>query len=475
MDSRNPSFRHVLSLVAGVSLSGLLISGCSSSAKQPEQPSLKPVDLFNGAVQLPPEPNSLLRNGDKVTWLVVWQDQQKKRHLLRFDALCSEDKGWMFYQAEKGMKPFSEQASDLSLPPEPLRQLRDSKALRSACAQTTPDDWRIVDQHDEEDWLIIDRNNIQTTANTRRLWLGHDYLHERAGVGNETTTTQIRARVEIDCAQRTLRYLSLFNMTPDNQMSTGRASTSGEEGDIPQANEPALLKAGCLSDAELSRLPKLQSRPKLEAVIAPPKLAKAPLEAIKALNLPSPTERLAQINFSYFAAVADRATFYEHRTWRLQTDSASGQILVRPSSSTQAPQLNLSFLGLFKLGTTYLLDDEPSKRMTLENLKFEGDWQNLPSGSQVSYTQIFTGGQYPENGDFTLTMDCKVGPTKPASDIHPELKGTANLIRCGKPKSPVERSNYYWYLRHYGQFLPLADDFVFMKWVWKVDSFKVAQ
>ena len=115
--SRPSSFFSLLTVA-------VILSGCQ--ATKPAQittPEAQPgLAVFNSVMLETPEPSSIVREGDRITYLVTSSPSPELHYLARFDANCGQPDAQMAYRSKAGMSLFavkprgrSEESRQLSL------------------------------------------------------------------------------------------------------------------------------------------------------------------------------------------------------------------------------------------------------------------------------------------------------------------------------------------------------------------------
>lgn len=100
--SRPSSFFSLLTVA-------VILSGCQ--ATKPAQittPEAQPgFAVFNSVLFATPEPNSIVRDGDRITYVVTSSPSPELHYLARFDANCSQPDAQMIYRSKEGMSLFA--------------------------------------------------------------------------------------------------------------------------------------------------------------------------------------------------------------------------------------------------------------------------------------------------------------------------------------------------------------------------------
>lgn len=471
MDARFSSTHRPLKL--GFLLLSLTLAGCASTSRAPVvHPGLA---VFNEAIALPATTDSIVREGDEVTYLVRTENPPL---LVRFDTSCTQATGSMFYPSRHGMAAFADKprASD-ALPEQQLQQLQHSPQLQQVCAQRTRPDWRVLELADDQDWLMLDRNSLHREGELLYAWSGKHYLHYQVGSDHVSLQAQSRERLALDCAQRAIRRLSQFMLDADARVHSGKLEPGSAVQPLKEAPvyQQRLFDAACQPEAELARLPALKPRTPLPPPLGTPVAAPEVVAAIEALALPEPRLSLHRLDYRYDVLIPNMIKANDiPRQVFIGIDSDSGQLLLQPLDSTLPPEIRLTFRGLFNLAQLAMekkTGQEKGDSWRLAGLSFQGDWRTLPANSQVGYTltQVKAGPSEAISKDSTVT--CRVGPEHPASIVHPALEGMAKPLTCIKFKSrTAEWSERYRYLTEYGLFVQDSENSPLGRWSWRIES-----
>lgn len=466
-------------LALGISLLALALAGCSSTPT-PKEPTVHPgLAVFDNAIALPANPHSIVREGDRVTYLVTSPDGE---HLLaRFDASCTQPVGSMYYPTARGLAAFAERgAEENSLPDAQLQQLHHSAQLQQACAQRATPDWRALAQADGQDWLMLDHNSLQRENGLLSVWVGHNPLHLSFTPNGAALVGHTRERLVMDCAQQTLMMASQFNLITNGAVYGGRLEPKATQQPLSAAtpDQQRVFKAACLPAAELAKLPAAQERQPLPPLFDTPVAEPEVLAAIEALALPKPSRTLRQVNLRYTVRLFNGMDAEDlPQDHFLSTDATSGQLLVQTLDPITNPaSVHLSFQGLFDLASrsrNRKSGQEEANSPALIGLSFTGDWINVPSSSEISYTRTFrkTPAADSDATSNANTVTCQVGLEQAASRLHPALKGTAKPLTCIRLKSRLMTwVEEHWYLSDYRLFIKTSDNGPMGRWDWQIES-----
>ncbi|WP_347929232.1 hypothetical protein [Pseudomonas helvetica] len=479
MDASSTFFRHPV--VLGFSLLALSLTGCSSRPI-PQEPKVHPgLAVFNEALTLPVLEHSIVREGDKVTYLVTRVGNTAI--YARFNASCKQGPNSMFYPTRNGLSAFTDQPmTSTALPAEQSQQLQHSAQLQQVCTQRPTPDWRMLELAEDQDWLMLDRNSLQQEGGLLYVWAGRDYRHYLIASDGAALIAQSQERLALDCKQQTVTALSQFMIDGSHEVSSGKVERQAVPQPLMQASadRQRVFKTACLPQAELARLPVFNARQTLPPVISTPTVAPSVVAAIQALDLPTPARPLRHLGYRYDMVMFNGAKLGDFsKEVFISTDSASGQTLVQPVDFVLPPAINLTFRGLFDLAS-HNIDKETGKEVAdsrpLVDLSFQGDWRNLPLKTQVSYIETRA---EPANADGSpshktsepRTVTCQIVREQPASALHPTLLGSAKLLNCTKMKARgLDWTDLSWYLADYGQFVHVLENSPVGLWKWRIES-----
>lgn len=475
MDARYNAIRFPLAL--SISLAALALAGCSSTPKVP--PVHPGLSVFEKAIGLPANPHSIVREGDQVTYVVT----NPETHSLnaRFEASCSQGAARMYFPTTMGMLAFAEPATpDNGLPAPQLQQFLNSAQLREVCRQRPSPDWRALVQTQSSDWLALDRNSLQREGGLLYVWAEQNPLHYRVEREGVTLRGRSQERLVLNCQQNTLMQVSQFYLDSQGEIAGGQIKHKVLM--LPVAEVPEyqqrVFKAACQPEAELSTLSVAASRAPLPPLLTTPEAADAVISAIADLQLPAPERTLSKLSYRYDAQVMNRVSLKGlQQDVFVSVDAASGQVLQQIHDPKIDPaSIHLTFLGLFDLAAR-AIDRETGKEevngASPIDLSFSGDWQSMPSNTEVSYTRTFsrTSSTTGEATRHSNTVTCRIGAERPASSLHSALLGTVKPFNCTKLKTKqVSWIEDYWYLSDYRLFVKASEDNVLSRMQWRIES-----
>lgn len=449
--------------------------GCSSRPSVPPGPH-PGLAIFNQAINQPVTSvtsDTIVREGDDVSYMVVSSPETPV--LVRFNVSCSGAAGSMFYETASGMSPFSESPTTTELPQAQLDALRHSEQLRTVCEQRAVPEWRVLDDEEGKDWLLIDRKGAQIEDGVLKAWTGKHFFRQQQNGTSRTPFSHERERLAISCDEQTLKVASHFALNDDLRVLNGWLRSKDELKPVKEASpdHQALYKAICEGDQPLSSLPALKPRTSLPVHISTPKVSPKAIADIEALGMPAPRLSMKKITYRFDAVLFNGARFNDSSKQDfISVDEKSGQILVQPIDVAE-PQVRLTFRGLFELARR-TIDEKTGKEVEVSDVtgvRFTGNWRDLPSNTDISYTLTRT--RETANGPTSHenTVTCRIGIVTPAANYLVGLQGTAKPVNCIKMKTArMEWSERLIYLSDYGLFLTTHENSVVGKWTWRIES-----
>lgn len=475
MDARYNGIRFPLAL--SISLTVLALAGCSST---PKAPAVHPgLAVFEKAVGLPVTPHSIVREGDDVTYVVM--RPETKSLYARFEASCVRGVASMYFPTTLGMLAFAEpSAADNGLPAPQLHQFLNSAQLREVCTQRPSPDWRALEQAQDSDWLALDRNSLQREGDLLYVWAEQNPLRYRVEQKGVTLKGRSQERLALNCQHNTLMQVSQFYVDSQGGIAGGQIKQQIVMQPLVEAfdYQQRVFKAACQPEAELSKLPHAASRAPLPPMLTTPEAADAVLSAIADLKLSAPERTLRKLSYRYDAQVMNRVNLKGlQQDVFVSIDAASGQVLQQVQDPTVDPaSIHLTFLGLFDLAARSLDTEtgkEEAKAQSPIGLSFTGDWQTMPSNTEVSYTRTFSRTSSSTGGatSHANTVTCRIGAERPARSLHPALLGTVKPFNCTKLKTKqVNWTEDHWYLSDYRLFVKASENSLLSRMQWRIES-----
>lgn len=449
----------------------LILSGCQTTKPTPVKTPQPGLAVFNSVLVETPEPNSIIRERDRITYVVVSSLGPEDRYLARFDADCKQPDAQMAYRSKGGMSRFAidprgRTEESWQLPAEQKSQYLQSAQFKQVCAQTASPEWRVFSAPEHQDWQMIDRASLKVKGDEVTFWTARVQPAELLLPDQTSLYGQVRQRWTANCSRQELTALSSFYLDKRSRVIAGEMKTNPEaiRSQSLSADERRLLELGCGTPQSLDQYAHFDGREQSSFELPVPVVTAPVLKAIAALKMPKPEKSIQHLRLVFkdmsepkqFSEVGVR---YKGRDARYQPEASVNQLLERFKSAREQ-RANVSFRGLIKLADskfTTVADLIEIEDSALSDLRFEGDWANMPVGALLSYTvqrptEHYGKGLVPVDDRFT----CDVESQKPASAYYPSLTGTAKVFSCtGDDYHLGQGTAFYAYLEAYGMFVPV--------------------
>lgn len=467
--SRPSSFFSLLTVA-------LILSGCQATKPaQVTTPEAQPgFAVFNSVLFETPEPNSIVREGDRITYLVTSSPSPELHYLARFDAHCSQPDAQMAYRSKAGMSLFAANPRGRSedsrqLPAEQKSRYLQSAQLKQVCAQTAPPQWRVFSAPEHQDWQMIDRSSLKVTGDEVTFWTARVLPGEMLMPGKNALYGQVRQRWTANCALQQLTALSHFYLDTQSRVLAGSMQTDLKAigSQSLSADERQLVQVACGKPQSLDQHTQFEGREQSPFELPAPVVAAPVLKAIEALNMPKPEKSIQHLRRVFKDNSQPRQ--YSDEGVRLNgRDSTylsgkTGNQLTERYEDRRGQWAKATFRGLIVLAESQF--SSRAGEITIEdkaltNLNFEGDWAHMPVGALLRYTAQEMRLQYTNGGKGPRALvpvddrySCEVQSQKPASTYHPSLTGTAKVLSCIKDTYQYS-TDIYVYLEAYGMFVP---------------------
>ncbi|WP_338525214.1 hypothetical protein NUH87_06105 [Pseudomonas batumici] len=469
MDATFHRFSCFPLLALTLALSGCQTTGLGSSTPPAISPGL---EVFNAVLKETPEPSSIVREGERITYVVRTPPGREHRYLASFDTDCSKPTVEMVFLTTRGMVSFSDgpntRPEELGqIPVEQKKQYLQSAQLKQVCAQTAPPDWRAFATPNHQDWQLIDRASLKVKGDEVTFWSARVPASETLLPDKEALYSQSRQRWTANCSLQQLALLSAFYLGPKGLVIGGeiQAKPAPKGQGSLDADERQLLQLACGKPQSLEQYAHYEGREQSPFKLPVPAIAPSIVKAIEALNMPRPEKSIQHLQLVFNdLAQANRPGLYG--LGRLGSDtsypsSETGKMLVERGQGSLNQEVKVSFRGLITLGksnfNTSANGFSVKERSPATNLKFEGDWATMPVGAQLRYTLeipfVFDENlQIPKDYGFT----CNVESQRPASAYYPSLTGNAKVLNCtGWDYQWGQGIGTFAYLEAYGLFVPV--------------------
>ncbi|MDO9327165.1 MAG: hypothetical protein Q7U27_00375 [Pseudomonas sp.] len=445
-----------------------ILSGCASPppATPATPPYRQPVLTVQEVFKKTPLENSVMRNGDTLSFQVhtpaYTRDGLPSVVQLQADCKVPDVKLLFLDNFPIATTDGSHQHTPLTvlIPKELATELASKPHFSEACTRTAASDWRIVHRTEAARWVMIDVNSLKIEGNVRRFWGGFDEPVLLTDKPNLQLFGQTRERYEVDCARKTYRVLSSFQLGPNDRVSMGGVLNNPSQAFAQgSADTQTLLSAACTAPPPRSTLPAYVARAKLSLSYQIEPVSASVLKAITDLKLAPPTRTLkrtvSKINNTHFYfsnSSTENALVFD-------TDAQSGQLRERRE---QAPvgRYIVSFRGLLPLAEQYSLTESKRNRPPLstvtdtQQLSFTGDWQRMPVGASLEMRASKRERSTLDGETMKReSVQCTVQRVLDAAQVNSELEGPAKELRCQFDLGQkLKRDSKIFYLEDYAYF-----------------------
>jgi hypothetical protein len=444
------------------------LASCSSKGPDSGLGNEQAQGMFKEAMSQPPVPQSVMRNGDRLSFMLLQPKTETSPFgfLLQVDASCSTPNANLIYL--DGVKriyfssPNGQYTPARPIPASQVAALSANPAFQRACAATQAPDWRMLQGSGDEQWVMIDRNSLNSADGKLQFWaafdsplIGHDQPYN-------APYAQKRERYSVDCAAQTFSLLAGYDLDERNVVTDGGVffepktySVKGSDSDYQR-----VFDAACGKPEALAQLPAFKPRAKGAVPVNMPSVQAPALSAVKQLNLPVPAKTLKHLVETGTATLNGKSAEFTEEIF-LSQDKVSGQLAVRFKGDTYEGQA-VSFRGLTELahqtvhsGAAPMVDT-----LSLSGISFSGDWKKMPLGSVLGYV---TEGKMSNTavgayGKERQAYECRVEQQVPASQINSSLSGQAKKLRCAHQGDSLQRIETVYFLEDYGYFFRAGMD-----------------
>ncbi|MGC1332483.1 hypothetical protein [Pseudomonas sp.] len=449
-----------------------LVAGCAQHAPAPEpaKPHV-PSDaekMLSDTLALPPVPESVMRNGDTLSYLAVppVTEQQPYPFAAQIEASCASHEASIAYlQGEKRVYFGSTNGTYMpprNVPDELVHTLKDNAAFKAACQATAAPEWRVVKGGNDVFWVLLDRNSIKADGNEVRFWAALDEPTVTLGRPYHAPSAQKREHYAVDCSKQTFRLLMGYDVDERNRVTDGKLFNDPQPQPVSRSvpEYQTLFASVCGKPEALAQLPAYTARSKAPIDTPLPAVGAVPMTALKHLNLAPPAKRFKQ-TLETGTANTSKSNLPIREERFFEVDKASGQLGIRLRADTYEGN-EVSFRGLVSLAqkTRFFGKTVMTEESMLTNLTFTGDWQQMPVGTELTYT---TQGKRKNSmmgdlGESRQVVKCRVESEASAAQINASLSGQAKELRCSGDGDPLKRVDTVWYLEDYGYFFKQGTD-----------------
>lgn len=437
-----------------------LLTGCS----------LKPAKNgpeFGELLKLPPLANSVLRDGDVLSYQVHVTPSKGSNvpDIAQLRASCATPEASLLFLESPGSLAANGQPVRFTVmrtfAPEAVGYLKQNTAFIDACATTPRPDWRLVSGAATERQLLIDRTSLKPVGDSLQLWAAIDEPFILTNKLKKMPYAQTRMHWQVSCGRQAYRTLATFGLNENNVVTFGNIETSPQDQPFSSAETDAqtLLKAAC--SPTLAQLPTATARTKSEYVLTPAPISPDIEQAINALGMPAPSKTLRHL-----AQKRDSGYGPKKIDLYLEPKAQSGQLTIR-NVTEYSTYVTTTWRGLFNLTfqSQYKMDGiNVSTASHLLQLSFIGDWQQMPVGATLGYStvdMIRTTTQ--DDRELIRNARCVVKRELPASKINSDLSGTAKELNCTITGEKYSATSTEFYLLDYGYFFSSQNDSATLK------------
>lgn len=331
--------------------------------------------------------------------------------------------------------------------------LKQNADFLRLCGELDQPDWRRIKGSGDEQWVLLDLNSIKNQNGVTKFWAAYDNRLIALDLPYSAPYAQKREHYAVDCNQQTYRLLAGYDLDEKNQVTDGRVDAAPMSEPMAGSNEDyvVLFQAVCKAPASLAQLPAHTPRAKEPLPIILPEVTGPVLGAINRLNMPAATKSLSYIEEVGTNTMKGKTSALRTETY-LSEDKASGQLAIRNVGESYEGR-EVSFRGLLKL--TQKTDFGSMKETTaLNSLSFTGDWQQMPVGSQLTFSSQgkTVNSLVGEYGKDLKVRTCTVKRDLAASELNTTLSGSAKELTCSLNGDEYKRVDTLYYLRDYAYF-----------------------
>ncbi|MDE1163977.1 MAG: hypothetical protein PW845_01000 [Pseudomonas sp.] len=434
------------------------LAGCATPSQKVDQ-------LLEGLLSQPLTPDSVYRDGDTLSFGVVGDTTlDKVPRSAQFEATCSAQSVNIMYL--DGMRRLYLGGNGRSYY-EPHRlqanvaaALYRNPSFTQACAQTAKPDWRIVKADAHQNWVMIDRNSLADDGREVKFWGAYDQPEILTDMPYNAPYAQKRERYAVNCSSKQWRMLAGYDVNASNQVTDGRieAAPLAKPFNEASADYAMLINQVCEGRGALAQLPAYTPRPKVSAPMALRPVSPQVLDSIARSGLPAPAKTLSYLRMGGTSTSRGSTTPLVEELF-ITRDATTGQLATTLRGKGYEGN-RISWRGLVSLSEATRYGTSMSETSSVTQLSLEGDWRNMPVGSQLTYTRQGSTlnsivGSY---GDKPMVTDCKVTGERAANELNPALSGGAKTLDCMSREDKYKQLGHYVYLQDYGFFLTTGSD-----------------
>ena len=429
-----------------------LLSGCSLQAMRN---GAKAEPLFGELLKQPPLADSILRDGDELSYQVHVESGKGPSvpDIAQVRASCATPSASLLFLESPTTLTAKGQPTRFTvmrnLTPAVIANLKQNPGFIDACARTPRPDWRVVSGTQTQRQLLIDRASVKRAGDSVQFWGAVDEPFILTNKLKKMPYAQTRMHWQVSCSRQTYRTLGTFGLNQNNVVTFGTTETAPQDAPFSSAEThiQTLLQAACAPTLE--QLPVAAVRSKPQETLTPPPLSADVVEAMNALGMPNPVKSLRHLVQRSESSVTLQNDLY------IEPSGENGQLRIR-NVSDYSKASSTSFRGLITL--TYQSQFEwegltTSVASHIQQLNFTGDWKQMPVGATLGFsTKNLNRSTAEEDHVLWRTYTCVVARELPASRINAALSGNAKELNCTQAGERYNATSTEIYLQDYGYF-----------------------
>lgn len=442
-----------LLLIGGIAT----LAGCATQKTQVDR-------MFTDTLAQPLVENSIVREGDVLSFeLLMPGGPNGLRRTMQFEAACSApDLHLLYLDGTQRVYPLSagRYTAARKLSPALRATLAANQTFVRACAETPRPDWRLVQTNERDNQILIDANSLKTVNGETRFWAAFDEPAVLNDMPYNAPYAQKREHFAVSCTGGTYKALAGYDMDADNRVSDGRVDSFPTAQKITGSNADyeLLFNKVCMSPEKIAALPVFKPRLKAPVTIALTSVQPQVLAAITQLNLDKPARSFKYVHMTGTSTLKGETSGFQSADF-ISQDAASGQLAIATrgqgyESHTVSWRNLISLVAKNTYNSSGMAESE-----TLTQLSFTGNWKALPVGETVVY-QTARSSLNSLIGSRTKAQvtRCVVERELPASEINPNLLGSAKALKCSFDNDEHNRVNHLYYLADYAYFYQSSTD-----------------
>lgn len=445
-------FFSTLLLVGGLAT----LSGCATQASKVDQ-------MLADTLAQPLVESSIVREGDLLSFeLLMPLSTPGARRTMQFEAACSSPQLSLLYlDGSQRVYPLKAgrytEARKLSA--DLHAKLAANPTFVRACAQTPKPDWRLVKTDERGNWVLIDAASIKTVEGEVRFWAAFDNPTVLNDLPYDAPYAQKREHFAVSCANGTYKELAGYDLDARNRVSDGRVDSFPTPRNIvgSDTDYELLFNSVCATPEKIAALPLFKPRLKAPATIALGSVQPPVLAALAQFDQDKPTRSLKYVHFTGTSTMKGKTSNSTSEQF-ISRDAASGQLSIALRGEGYESQ-SVSWRNLIDLVSKSTFGGSMAESTTTTQLSFTGNWKALPVGDTLVYQSTrSTLNSVIGNYDKQTITRCVVERQLPASELNPNLLGSAKALSCRNDNDKYNRVNHLFYLSDYAYFLESSTD-----------------